>query len=71
MFTEIVTFEIPNLPAALKEVHGVIKSNGLLISKTPCLGGTRPLAAHSHPPSLRKSAAIALHKSGAPGKNDL
>ena len=42
-FDAILAFNLlhllPDLPAALKEVHGMIKPTGLLITKTPCLGG--------------------------------
>jgi ubiquinone/menaquinone biosynthesis C-methylase UbiE len=52
---------LPDLPAALKEVHGMIKPTGLLITKTPCLGGiyqglwplVRTLQAFGKVPPLR------------------
>lgn len=30
---------LPDLPGALSETHGLLKTGGLLITKTPCLGG--------------------------------
>jgi SAM-dependent methyltransferase len=30
---------LPDLPGALAEAHGLLKPGGLLITKTPCLGG--------------------------------
>lgn len=64
-FDAILAFNLlhllPDLPAALKEVHGMIKPTGLLITKTPCLGGiyqclwplVRTLQAFGKAPPLR------------------
>lgn len=42
-FDAILAFNLlhllPDLPAALAECHGKLKPGGLLITKTPCLGG--------------------------------
>lgn len=52
---------LPDLPAALAECHGKLKPEGLLITKTPCLGGlwlalwplVRVLRAFGKAPPLR------------------
>jgi SAM-dependent methyltransferase len=42
-FDAILAFNLlhllPDLPAALSEAHAILKPGGLLITKTPCLGG--------------------------------
>lgn len=59
---------LPDLPAALSEAHGMLKPGGILITKTPCLGGpwlalwplVRVLHALGKAPRLRFVSPAAL-----------
>ncbi|NKX44703.1 class I SAM-dependent methyltransferase [Roseicyclus persicicus] len=61
---------LPDLPAALAELHGLLKPGGLLITKTPCLGGpwlalwppVRLLRAFGKAPPLRFLTTTTLER---------
>jgi SAM-dependent methyltransferase len=73
-FDAILAFNLlhllPDLPAALSELHAKLKPGGLLITKTPCLGGpwlalwplVRILRAMGKAPPLRFLSTAALER---------
>lgn len=73
-FDAILAFNLlhllPDLPAALAELHAKLKPGGLLITKTPCLGGpwlalwplVRILRAMGKAPPLRFLSTAALER---------
>jgi SAM-dependent methyltransferase len=73
-FDAILAFNLlhllPDLPAALAELHAKLKPGGLLITKTPCLGGpwlalwplVRILGAMGKAPPLRFLSTAALER---------
>jgi SAM-dependent methyltransferase len=73
-FDAILAFNLlhllPDLPAALSELHAKLKPGGLLITKTPCLGGpwlalwplVRVLRAMDKAPPLRFLSTAALER---------
>jgi ubiquinone/menaquinone biosynthesis C-methylase UbiE len=64
---------VPDLPATLAEAHRLLKPGGLLITKTPCLGGNRFAALWPVVGVLRlvgKAPPLTLHQPRTAGGGD-